>query len=169
MLIAALLISVLVALLRGGDISRLGAARFRGLPLYMVAFVLQLLLQKEFFSPGVAAGSLYVLSFALLIGGAWLDRQIPGIVVAATGLVLNGLAVSLNGGKMPVFVSESTMRASGVQALTHSAMSQATRVWLLGDIIRIPLWGGHSTLLSAGDIALIVGIFILIQRQIVPR
>lgn len=165
----ALILSVLWGVIRGGQLSRLASLQLRGQALYVCALGIQGVFVYTDLVGEPYRSICYGMSFVPLIIGAWLDRRIPGIAVIAGGLCLNGLAVSLNGGKMPVLVPGSMIGASGTQALKHAAIDQATRLAFLGDIIRIPLLGGHFTLLSVGDIVLVAGLFMLVERQTAPR
>lgn len=165
MLAVTLLLSVVVGLLRGGRVSSLGAASFAGLPLYAVAFGLQLAVTRWSVDPFVT-GCLYVLSFGLLLAGATMDRKTPGVRLIFAGLLSNALVIALNGGKMPVLASAAQVESNRLQAATHVAVGLSGRLAFLGDVLRVSLWGG-SLLVSPGDLLLIVGVFVLIQRHMV--
>ena len=46
---------------------------------------------------------LFSLSFGLLLAGLWANRDQPGLSLAFIGILLNTIAVVVNGGYMPVW------------------------------------------------------------------
>lgn len=164
MLAISLLVSVAVGLVRGGSLRSLAEASMRGWPWYLTGFLVQAALsQPELVLLRNFVGYAFPLTFVLLIIGSVLDRKTRGMSVVTLGLVSNFVVIAINEGKMPVRASSQTVNADVIQAMTHSAITDATRLWLLSDIIRIPLLGHHYTLLSLGDILLAVGGFLVVQ------
>lgn len=161
MLVAALFSSVIVGLLRGGDLRHIAELNPRGLWFYLLALLLQVLVNCEGFP--YYRGLAYSLSFALLILGSLLDRRIQGMSWVSLGLLLNSIVIMINGGKMPVKLSQSRF-PSDAQVTTHFPMTDSTLGWFLGDIFPLPLFGRHSLYLSPGDLLIGLGAFLAVQR-----
>ena len=167
----ALVIAVLAVgagRLRGGSLERLAGTQFRAFPLLIAGLGVQILFSlwsppwmTEAVSLGVLIGSnMLVLSFLVV------NRMLPGVVIAAVGLVLN-LAVISSNGAMPV--SPDAARAAGAEdlvisegAIKHEVLDDDTELGFLGDVIPIP-WPGF--VISIGDIVLAAGIAVLAYSQ----
>ncbi len=169
MLVAVLLCSLAVGFLRGGDLKRLAQADLKGWWFYLTGFLLQVAIMSATFSLlERIRGLVYSLSFLFLIVGSWLDRNLDGAWWIVAGLIMNGMVISSNGGKMPIYVVPAYFR-DDAQARTHLPITDSTRLWFLGDVIRFPLFGKHHLLLSPGDVLVAVGAFAVVQQLMVPR
>ena len=160
-------VAVVVALLQGGSLERLAATKFRATPLLLFGLALQIVF--GFWSPSWMndAAGLTVLLVSNLFVLVWLivNRPLPGLLIAAVGLLMN-LAVITANGAMPV--SADAVRAAGggeleisEGALKHEVLDDETRLSFLGDIIPLPRLG----ILSAGDLVLAAGLALLAYRQ----
>lgn len=106
----------------------------------------------------------------LYITGINFDKNYMKLFFAGTAL--NFAAILLNGFKMPVFIpelmqgSQATVSAlrSG-QDLIHSLMTDSTRLKFLCDIITLPPPYPFVKTISAGDILLLIGIFVFWQEE----
>ena len=158
--------AVVAGLLRGGSLERLANTKFRASPLLIAGLGLQIVF--SLWSPEWMAGGL---GLGVLIGSnilvlSWLvvNRSLPGIVIAALGLVLNLAVISANGA-MPV--SPEAARDLGVEnleisgALKHEVADDGTRLVFLCDVIPLPGVG----ILSLGDLVLAAGIAVLAYAQ----
>jgi hypothetical protein len=166
----ALLVAVvaaMVALLQGGSLERLASTRFRAVPLLFLGLALQILF--GFWSPSwmTDAPGLAVLIVSNLLVLSWLivNRSLPGLLIAAVGLLMNLVVVSANGA-MPV--SRDAVRAAGgdeleisEEGLKHEVLDDDTRLGFLGDIIPLPALG----IWSVGDLVLAAGLALLAYRQ----
>jgi len=175
-----LIIIVLVivfALLRGGSLLNIAAVQLRWLPLVIAGFVLQLLIFTPFVhSPLVAFATvpIYVLSMFLLVIWVAANWHIPGMALIAFGLALNVIAISVNGGHMPV--SPESARFAGtidnyindgaLVANNSIATQDNVRFWLLTDIIAIPKQVPFANVISIGDVLLTIGVGVLCYRTI---
>ncbi|MGE5554087.1 MAG: DUF5317 domain-containing protein [Betaproteobacteria bacterium] len=168
MLIVALISSVLLGFIRGGSLKPIAQLEMKGLWFYILAILLQGLVLTGVIPPSLSAGLAYSVSFLLLLMGSFLDRHVHGMQWIMLGLFLNGLVVAANGGKMPVMVPEASL-PHDAQALTHSPLTELTRMGFLSDVIRFPLFGEHYLLLSAGDLLISLGVFAAIQKLMVSR
>jgi len=105
------------------------------------------------------------LSYLMLAFCCWANRQLPGFLLFGSGLLMNFLVISANGGRMPV--SEAALHWAGLSAyipmlqsgLTkHQLLTEATRLVFLADIIplRPPFVFGRMVV-SVGDLAVTIG------------
>ncbi|NGQ94907.1 DUF5317 domain-containing protein [Brevibacillus sp. SYP-B805] len=164
-----LLLVVLIALWKRGSFKRLAQTDIRQ-PFLIIA---SLLMQ-------IAAMSLYhrvewmaqtftiwiVLSYALLSYCCWLNRRLPGFLLFGIGMALNFIVITANGGRMPVSVD--ALQWAGLSSYIpllqegitkHQAMTDATRLPLLGDIIPLrPPFVFSRMVVSVGDVAATCGI-----------
>jgi hypothetical protein len=118
-----------------------------------------LLLSEVVLSGAVAAG-VAVAGYAVLAALALGLRRHPGLVAAAGGLAANAGVVALNGA-MPVR-SLSPWSASHL----HRGLRTGDRLAGLADVIRLP---GTHTMVSAGDVVLVVGAVAALTAALIDR
>lgn len=180
-MIDALVISFVIALLRGGKISRFARLDLRGTEWVFIGAAVQYGAMAlaargvDFFV--TYAPLVFVASFIPLLYGVWRSRHLPGMVWIGLGLLLNLAVIAANGGQMPVDPA-AARRAGIIQADTdladgtrvrHRMMDETTRLAFLGDVIPIPPPYPRPGVASIGDLLLCVGGFILVQRTMVER
>ena len=167
--LAVMLLAATFGLLKGGTLVRLAETRFRGLLFLASAAALQvatvLLLPPE----SAATASRLLLASNLLAGAClFLNRRLPGVVVAGVGLALNATVIFLNGG-MPT--SQTAAEIASIDRdvsrldAEHVSMGPETRLKPLSDIIPIPR--GHLVI-SVGDVLLLVGLARFVYRGTQP-
>ena len=180
-LLFAVLVSLLVALVRGGKLGNLQTLTFRYGWLALLAFALQIMLMRY---PLPATEGLWgprtlllLGSYGLLVGVVWANRRLPGIYWLGAGLLLNLAVMLANGGFMPV-----TPEALQQAGLTHLALGAEagsrvaaakdiilpradTHLWVLSNIFILPPPVG--TAFSLGDLYLALGGFLFFQRTMV--
>ncbi|HZA19769.1 MAG TPA: DUF5317 domain-containing protein [Actinomycetota bacterium] len=149
-------IAVLIGLARGGSLSSLSATRVRWLWLVYAGVLVQvagaLLLSGDAGLVVVIASNAVIAAFLLR------NLRLPGMTLAAVGLVLNVLVIAANGA-MPV--SAEVIEAAGgsdteeIGGLKHERLTDDTRFAFLGDVIAVP---GLREVLSLGDVLLALGI-----------
>jgi hypothetical protein len=88
--------------------------------------------------------------------GDWIRSVAIGLV--AVGVVLNLIAMCANGGRMPVQTDEIPSPTDS----EHQIMGSNTRLWFLGDWIRVRDW-----LISPGDVCLYAGLAIALVARLV--
>ena len=175
--LAIIVLVIVVALLRGGSLRNLAALQLRWLPLVIAGFVLQLLIFTPFaHSPLVAFATvpIYVLSMILLVIWVAANWRIPGMALIAIGLALNVIAITANGGHMPVSPESAryagtigNYSSEGAFVANNSIATQANvRFWPLTDIIAIPQQVPFANVLSIGDVLLTIGVGSLCYRTI---
>ncbi|MDK2981604.1 MAG: hypothetical protein PWQ55_1951 [Chloroflexota bacterium] len=114
---------------------------------------------------------LFVLSQVLLLAFIWINRRIPGGWLMGIGLLLNFLAISLNGGMMPLTPENAQHLLPAGSNLTLTLGERvgtskdilleksATRLWFLGDVFLLPKWFNFPMAFSPGDVLLSLGAF----------
>ncbi|MFI5261613.1 MAG: MFS transporter [Candidatus Limnocylindrales bacterium] len=170
MLIAGTVVGALVALALGGRPSNLLDVRLRAPILLFLAVIVrygtELALRLGVVGVEQLRLPLFALSFAILLYGLWLNRDQPGLLVAATGIAANATVMIVNGGWMPV--SASALGAAGMTVADlipqfHRLMSDPVGLNVilqaapLGDILPIPL-PILRNVVSVGDVFLSVGL-----------
>lgn len=181
LMLAAVVLGLLLALLRGGKLRRLAALGFHGAPLIFLAFALQVAGVLPFWTQplnqsglfGLAWGSwLYLLSLTLLVYVLARNWRLPGLPLIALGFGLNLLVVAANGGQIPV--APDRLAETGELAAARTAvetghwqrytfLDDQSRLWFLGDVIPIPRPWPKPVVASVGDLLLIVGVFWFFQ------
>jgi hypothetical protein len=168
---AALVIAVVI----GGDVRRLSQLRIQHIELLLAAFAAKVsvaLLGTTHAAAAVnAARPLNVIGAALLLAVVWFNRRIPGAILFGAGLTLNLIVILTFGGRMPVLIPRNIDPNSAVLAMLkggldplHVALQHPQGLWFIGDVFAIPGIGGHSSLVSIGDLLMAAGIAWLIIR-----
>jgi hypothetical protein len=168
---AALAIAVLI----GGDVRRLSQLRIRHIEMLLAAFAVKVavaLLGTTHSQVAVTiARPLNVIGAVLLLAVVWFNRRIPGAMLFGAGLTLNLIVILAFGGRMPVLLPHDADPNSPVLALLkggldplHVALEHPQGLWFIGDIFTIPSIGGHSSLVSIGDLLMAAGVAWLIIR-----
>ncbi|MFO7170688.1 MAG: DUF5317 domain-containing protein [Chloroflexota bacterium] len=168
---------VAVGLARGGALRNFGALRLRLPGLAFAGLAIQVLI----FTPlrgglvdEAAIPAIYIVSMLLLVAWTALNRHLPGMLLMASGLLANTLAIAANGGHMPAWPT--AVRIAGREALypddasgvhlNSLATDEGVRLWLLTDIIPVPAWVPFANVFSIGDILLTVGVCVLCWRTL---
>ena len=179
MLLVALALSLIVGLLRGGKISRFGDFSLKNVELIVLAFLVQVALRLAGpmgwnFLRGLA-WAIYAVSFLMLAYAIWGNRQTAGVPWILAGVIMNFIAIMANGGKMPVSGRLWAMGGMSLDSLkpevnfTHQLLTPDARLPWLTDVLRLPKALLLPTVFSAGDVAVMVGLFILVQVVMKPR
>jgi hypothetical protein len=161
--LSALVLAVLTGIaarLRGGSLTTLAETTFRWTPLLVAGLVLQvtfLLWDPEWLGE---SGGVAVLLLSNFTVAAWLfvNRSLPGLLLAGAGMALNVLVIAVNGA-MPVLPS-SAETAGVAQSLDdagikHERLDDDTVLPWLGDAIPVPPF---KEVLSVGDVVLALGL-----------
>lgn len=170
-LLSAIVIGLAVGFAFGGRPRNLGQLPLRWNVLVLASLAIQLFLFTGFNLPAPVVTVLYLLSGGL--GIAWLARnlRIPGIACVLAGGVSNFLAISLNGGRMPIdpgalaqtrgadYVRE---LAAGHLTSNSVLIDSHTRLTWLTDLILVPRPWPLPTVLSVGDVLIGFGVIWLI-------
>jgi hypothetical protein len=162
-LVVGILVGLVLAVGLGGNPLRLRALTFRSGWLVAAALVLQIVLFTRLGAsiPDLAARSLHLASYALLAVFVWQNRRVKGFAVLGLGMTLNAVAIAANGGRMPL--SRSAARAAGLDPGGHANVSfEAHRLAFLGDVFALPPRLPFSTVVSVGDVLIVVGTIALL-------
>lgn len=170
------LLALVVGLALGGSLSSLARLRLRAAWLFYAAIALQVVAFPFAFLPWTTeqsvATTLWVASYALLIGGAVVNARIVGVPVVALGMGLNLLAIVANGGTMPV-LPEAMLAAGGDHAtLNNSTAAADPHLSLLVDRWAAPDLIPLANVFSIGDVVIAVGAFVIVLSAMgvrVPR
>jgi len=171
-----ILASVAVALLRGGRLKALADLPFRHGWLVIAAFALRAGLG---WAPaaGIALSDAVVwavqaVSHLALLAAVVINRQVAGVPTLGLGILGNALAILSNGGRMPVS-PEAVAAVSAEMGLEklfeggsylHQPMAEAARLSFLADILPSPAWLPGNHVYSIGDLLIMAGLFVMIQR-----
>jgi hypothetical protein len=167
--------SIIIGLLRGGELEKLFTISIEGVLIFATALLLRLGVWA-FDLIGISGILTYspyiiIISYFLLIYVSIHNIKLPGFKYIILGLILNGFVITLNGGSMPVLVKQGAITninntgllESGTRVV-HSLMNDNTLFAFLGDVISIPKPFPDTSIISVGDIMILVGLFILIQK-----
>jgi hypothetical protein len=123
-------------------------------------------LTRHLATDSLAAAAL-VGSQALLLVFAWYNRTVSGFWALGAGLALNLLAITLNGGLMPVSPEVVVELLSQAPASTWEIGERIgwnvvlpianTHLWWLSDHLLLPAWLPYRKALSVGDAMIAAG------------
>jgi hypothetical protein len=166
-MLLALLVAIVaagIAVARGGSLDNLARTKFEWTPVLFGALALQIVFEiwtPKSFGPGMRL-AITLLSIAGVLLFLLLNRSLPGAVIAAVGLGLNVLVISVNGA-MPV--SLHAARIAGISfssfdnlGIKHEILTSATKLPWIADILPVP----HTQkIFSVGDVFLAAGLAVL--------
>jgi hypothetical protein len=185
---------ILLLALLAGVVVGFGWARWCGRPyqppdlrylwLAFLAFLPQFIIVYQPFDIGkipdwVAAVSLLTTQL-LLLGFAWLNRRLPGMIILIFGSVLNLAVMAANGGFMPIS-PQTASRLVPQDVLADISIGsrfgtkdillnpENTRFEWLADRFLPPTWSPYQVAFSLGDVLIATGIFWLLAYQGKPE
>ena len=169
-MLLAVALGIAIGWMRGGRLKRLNHVPFQYVWLAVVAFLVQTGAQYWAGFPGDFV--LYVLSYFLLLVVLLHNRSLPGLSWMALGVGLNLLVIGINGG-MPVATARLYPEVYRAVALGDHAfyhlMGSGTSFPFLGDHLLIPHpWSAGFSLLSPGDLVMMLGVIYFIVRGMQP-
>jgi Family of unknown function (DUF5317) len=185
-LLLAIIVSVAIALLRGGQFATLLRVPVRWGVLAVAAFAIQALFIYR--APSQRAQSiwswqewLFFASHLLLLGMVWANRNLAGVKLIGLGLLLNLAVMVANGGWMPVTpeavakVGYSTLAPSlepGMRLYSSKNIllpAEQTELQFLSDIFLLARPFPVPSVFSLGDVAVAAGVWALIQSAMLGR
>ena len=156
----AVVLGVLLGLASGGSFKSLAQVGIRFDWLLVVLFLIQGVARGRMLgAPLPGATMIWTIASVGIVVLLLLNRSLPGMLVAALGVLLNVDATLLNAG-MPVLLHASALGPDAAIRASrglYSAMNPSTIGALTGDVIGLNMFR-QSLLLSPGDILLVVGI-----------
>lgn len=118
---------------------------------------------------------IHFLDYLMLFIGLWYNRHNKYMKVIAIGIILNFIVIFANGGRMPVSIK--ALNAAGISYLipglqknvipTHQAMTAATKLKFLGDILYLPKPYPLPKTFSIGDLFIATGIFLMVSNAMI--
>ncbi len=159
-------VAALYGLVRGGSLDGLARTQFRFVWVLFAGLVLQLgvgMWDPAWLSEDGALAVVLVSNVAVALFLA-LNRHLPGMWLAALGLLLNALVIGANGA-MPVSLDAGDLAGPGSEAefgIKHEAMGPDTLLPWIADVIPVP---GLRMILSIGDLFLAAGIGWLVYKR----
>jgi MFS family permease len=182
-LIGGIFLGLVLGLVAGGNIWNLASVRLRWIGVLLLAVVVR-------FGTEAAIGNgiplaeqlrlpLFGLAYAMLLAGLWANRAHPGLSLAFVGILANLIAITLNGGRMPIW--EPSLLAAGLtpedaRTVFHTLLPAALDANFLrhagpfADVIPIPLPFVRNVA-SVGDLFLAAGLAFFLFATVVrsPR
>ena len=179
MLIAAILLGLVLGLLAGGNIWNLSTVRLRWIGILLLAVVVRFGTEAAI-GNGIALAEqlrlpLFGLAYAMLLAGLWANRAHPGMSLAFVGILCNLVAITLNGGRMPIW--EPSLLAAGLtpedaRTVFHTILRAdldadfLIHAGPLADVIPIPL-PFLRNVASVGDLFLAAGLAFFLFATVV--
>jgi len=181
-LAAAIVVGLLLSLAyhRGRTLNQVAAIPLRSAWLALLALALQWPLLRAPMAPIQRVGVqqvLFLLSHLLLLAFAWRNRQLVGIQILVAGVLCNLVVILANGGFMPISpetlvqINPGTTLAEWPLGVHYGyskdiiLSQEATRLWVLSDILAVPPPFPWPVAFSLGDVLIAVGIIVLLQGQ----
>ena len=174
MLIGSLVFGIVLGLIAGGRIENLASVKLRLVQALFLGLFLRYAVQFAIENGNdIASGlrlPLFAFAFLFLLLGLWANREQPGIALAFVGILLNAVAVTTNGGYMPVWqpsilaaglpiteLGSAFHKVVGFSATGGIPSSFLAQAGPLGDIIPIPI-PYLRNVASIGDVFLAAGL-----------
>jgi hypothetical protein len=156
----AIPIGVLVGLLLGGRLERLGELRLRWVALILVGLAVQAAIYTEAASRivGSIGPELYVASTAAVFVAVVRNIRVPGVAVIAVGAGCNLAAIVANGGWMPADAAALASVGGLGSGYTNSIVVANPPLRLLTDLFALPAWLPFANVFSVGDLLIAVGV-----------
>ena len=168
-LLPSIAVGFIVALALGGRPRRVLELRLR----FAWAAPLALAAQVVAFSqlvdlPVAAAAGIHLASYGLLVLFAVANWRTRSLLPVILGMLLNGLAIGVNGGVMPL--SEGAAAAAGIDVGGRANVStDAVHLRFLGDVFALPPSFPFANAFSIGDILIGIGMVAFIAAVSLPR
>lgn len=130
---------------------------------------------RHLVSDGFVATSL-IISLLLFLGFVWWNRQLPGMPILMSGLILNLLVMVANGGWMPIDpkTASQLVGTNVLQIISAGSrfgqkdillLPQQIHFGVLADRFLLPAWFPYQVAFSLGDILIALGIFWLLLKS----
>jgi Family of unknown function (DUF5317) len=169
-LVVAAVLCVATVPLAGGRLSRLLEIELRATWTALAALALQLLITTVAPTGAqVPHEALHLASYALAAAFLFVNRHVAGMAILAAGAALNLTAICANHGVMPA--SARAMHLAGLHVdsdFANSAPVTHPRLLALGDTIPVPGPWPLGNVVSIGDLAIMVGLAIILHRACRP-
>ncbi|MDO8670378.1 MAG: DUF5317 family protein [Dehalococcoidia bacterium] len=181
----ALAIALPLAVIRGGRPAEMSSVRFRLVWLIFVALGFQV---AVVYLPWFQAAGRYefpaviiIISYVMALAWVIANQQLGGIRLIGLGLLLNLVVIVANGGFMPIspeaandmgLLSQGLAYETGTRVASSKDIllePESTTLWALSDIFVPGRYIPVRTIFSIGDAIAAVGLFVAIQRAMLPK
>ncbi|MBT2726773.1 DUF5317 domain-containing protein [Bacillus sp. ISL-75] len=173
MVFDGIIISFIVGFLRKGNLRALAQLKLKWgwiFPLLLVVELAVFILQNDSKFLGQVSGYIYIVVYVLGLLFLFINRKNAGFNLILLGVFLNFLVMVLNGGRMPVSLDAASILPAGYLDVfkeqlyaKHTALTESTKLGILGDIIPITDPYPRTQIISIGDIIMNIGAFLFIQ------
>lgn len=161
-LLSGLAVVLAIVLVCGGRLGRLADLRIERVWLLYLALGIQLVAFPAAhlpWTPGESAATwLGYTSYACLIAVTVANRRLTGALVLGVGMLLNVVAIAVNGGHMPA--TQSALHAVGKSLhgvhMNSVALADPRLPWLI-DRFATPRWVPFASVFSVGDVLIVLG------------
>ena len=156
----AIPIGIVVGLLFGGSIDRLGDLRLRWAPLAVVGLLVQVALFADPISAVIGgwAPAIYVASTAAVLVAVLRDVRLPGMALIAIGAASNLAAIVANGGYMPASPAALASVVELTSGYSNSVVIADPALAPLTDLFALPAAFPLANVFSIGDVLIGVGV-----------
>ncbi len=185
MFIESMASSIVVGKIRGGKIKNIGNIVIKKWYLFIIGFGLEFLSvylhikDVGTLSSFVDKYFIYIhsISYALIFIGLIFNFSKKSMILVFLGTLLNYIVIISNGGQMPVSgevlsllgMEENLTMLKKQAIITHTLITENTRLVLLGDIIPAFKHYPFPKILSIGDIFIYLGIFFFLQHAMLKQ
>lgn len=172
MLIAGVVVAIVVGYLRKGKISNFENVQFKLWYLVTVAFLIQFISFNEQIINEELFYILHLLSYVIIMGVFILNRHLKSVWIVAAGHLMNFLVIAVNQGKMPVRMTDRIMELTGGNPYFdrgHMMLVEETRLKIFADLFVLDIPVIPISVFSIGDVFLVLGIFLLIQKGMLAK
>jgi hypothetical protein len=179
LLLAGIALGLIVGLLAGGTIGNLVSVRLRLVALLfgavIVRFGTEAAIVRGVDAADILRVPLFGLAYGMLLVALWANRRHPGMIVAFVGILLNAVAILVNGGYMPVWAPSLAAAGLGPTDFDSSLYvllpppidaSFLLHAGPLGDVIPIPL-SIIQNVISVGDVFITLGLAFFLFATVV--
>ncbi|RNB90078.1 hypothetical protein EDM59_01120 [Brevibacillus nitrificans] len=162
MLLDVICLSFIVALIRKGRIREF--PKFNKIWLLAISIGLQVCSALFHTLGGIFISAAYVFILAFLL----FNRKYEDMRIFMVGWFLNAIAIWTNGGKMPIDLEQAKKLPYDLEPIIngtnfkHNVLTEASNLPFLTDVIYMP--SIIPRVISIGDIFIMLGAFLLIQR-----
>ncbi len=179
-ILLAVIFGIIVGWIGKGTLKNLESIKLKNLGFLIAGIILQIPLRFSLSFEGplekyLLGEHLYILSLALILITTFSNLNYTGIKILALGSSLNFIAITSNGGRMPVSIK--AVEIAGILKDVQEAMKGEgwfhfiliergkTLFPFLGDVIPLPLSGSFSRVVSIGDLFIFLGIFLFLYSS----
>ena len=157
-LLPSIVLGIGLAVTLGGRPRRLATVQFRLSWTVFLALGIQVVIFSRL-GHGIPVGevrALHLGSYGLLLLFAAANVRIKALLPLLGGVTLNAIAISANGGSMPI--SRAAARAAGMPLLDTNVSPDAHHLRFLGDVFALPAQLPVANTFSIGDLLIGLGV-----------